>query len=373
MVEFHLAVFIPNLAGGGAERVIIILCKSFVAQGARVDLVLGKAEGPLVDQLGSQVTLLDLNARGPWSWIGPLANYLRSAKPDILLSAIPHANIAAILATKLARVPTMNIISEHTTISLVAQTSPRPLARALPFVMRIVYPHAKRIVAVSSGVADDLSDHIGIPRDRIDVIRNPVDIEHVSKESLAPLDHPWFTPTAPPVILTAGRLIPAKDHECLLEAFARLRRQRECRLVILGEGPQRERLQAQVSARKLSDDVLLPGFVLNPYNWMRRAAVFALSSRREGLPTVLVEAMVCGTPVVSTDCRHGPREILEGGKWGRLVPFGDAVALADAIATTLDEPVHRDVKVRAAAFNVGRAVEEYARLMGRHQAIEQAR
>jgi len=205
----------------------------------------------------------------------------------------------------------------------------------MPFLMRLFYPWADKVVAVSKGVADDLVRITRLPKDKIQVIYNPVVTSEFFIKAEEPLDHPWFKPGEPPVILGVGRLTEAKDFPTLIRAFTLVRKERPARLMILGEGEDRPKLDALVKELGLEKDVALPGFVENPYKYMKRAAVFVLSSKWEGLPTVLIEAMALGTPVVSTACPSGPSEILEGGKWGRLVPVGDVEALAKAIVEAL--------------------------------------
>lgn len=360
MPGIDLAIFVPSLAGGGAERVMVVLANAFAARGKRVHLVVGSAEGPYSDLLDGRVELVSLDSFRLLAWPLLLAAYLRRTRPKALLSALSHANLAAIAAKQLSRVPARCVVSEHSTIDFVVAHSARRLTRVLPMAMRLVYPFADRVVAVSDGAAAALSATIGLPRHRIDVIHNPVEVPG----GVAPPPHPWFASGAPPVIVTAGRMTAAKDHGCLIDAFAQLRGRRACRLVILGEGPLRRKLEEQAAGLGISEHVLMPGFQSDPFAWMRGASVFALSSHHEGLPVALIEAMACGTPVVSTDCPSGPAEILENGKWGRLVPVGDSGALADAIAATLDEPQHPDVARRAADFSVDRAMERYARVLG---------
>ena len=178
----------------------------------------------------------------------------------------------------------------------------------------------------------------GIPRERIKVIFNPSVVgTEVAEKAKAPLDHPWFEPGQPSVVVAVGRLQEQKDYATMIRAFAQVRKARPVRLLILGEGKERPMLEALIEELGLQEDVGLPGFVMNPYAYLARASLFVLSSRWEGLPTVLIEALCCGTPVVSMDCPSGPREILRGGEYGRLVPVGDAEALARAIEKTLDE------------------------------------
>jgi glycosyltransferase involved in cell wall biosynthesis len=204
---------------------------------------------------------------------------------------------------------------------------------------------------------------VGLSRTHVTTVYNPVVTPALLGQSAAELHDPWFAPSEPPVILGVGRLTRQKDFPTLIRAFARLRRARPARLLILGEGELRPALEELVADLELTDHVRMPGFTDNPFAYMRQSALFALSSAWEGLPTVLIEAMACGTPVVTTDCPSGPAEILEHGKWGRLVPVGDAEALADAMLQTLNAPTCADVAARAAEFNVASAVDAYLAVM----------
>jgi glycosyltransferase involved in cell wall biosynthesis len=225
--------------------------------------------------------------------------------------------------------------------------------------MRWSYPHADAVIAVSQGVADDLARAISIPRQHIDVVYNPVVTARLEERAGVAVEHPWFGDGKPPVILAAGRLTPAKDYPTLLRAFAKVRNKHDCRLIVLGEGELRSVLEALVDELGIGDSVQFPGFSDNPSAWMRKASLFVLSSAWEGLPSVLIEAMACGTQVVSTDCHSGPHEILEGGRWGRLVLVGDSDALASAIGAELRVPGSRNVRERAAHFNVENALDGY--------------
>jgi glycosyltransferase involved in cell wall biosynthesis len=229
---------------------------------------------------------------------------------------------------------------------------------------RWLYPKAYKVVAVSQGVAADTARFYRLPLDKVEFIYNPVVTPELISLSMQPVEHPWFSPGEPSVILGVGRLTRQKDFSTLLRAFALVRRERPMRLVIVGDGEERARLCALAHQLGIDEDVLLAGFDANPYRYMRRASVFVLSSRWEGLPSVLIEAIACGTPVVSTDCPSGPREILEDGKWGKLVPVGDPDKLAEAIIDTLDNPPAYDPAVRAADFSVERAVEGYLNALG---------
>jgi glycosyltransferase involved in cell wall biosynthesis len=398
----HLAFFMPSLAGGGVERVMLNLAQACVERGHRVDLVVCQVEGPYQHQVPKGVRVIGLTA-GPTGWLArayilaadpqgfiallrpvllpvkswkrfpylpDLTRYLRHERPRVLLSATTHANLMALWARRLARVPTRVVVSEHITKAQAMQDEPKKRRwhwRFLPPVVRRTYAWADAVVAVSDGVADDLSLITGIPRNCLTTIYNPIVTPELRRQAQVPLDHPWFTPGAPPVVLGAGRLRAQKDFPTLVRAFARARAVRDMRLMILGGGKD-ERRDTQDKAPLLAladqlgvvDDVALPGFVENPFAYMARASVFVLSSAWEGFGNVIAEALACGCPVVSTDCPSGPAEILENGKYGPLVPVGDDVALADAILSLLRTPPDRDrLRARSAMFAVDYAAEQY--------------
>jgi glycosyltransferase involved in cell wall biosynthesis len=335
----RVAIFLVSLEGGGSERIALNLAQGFAERGLEVDLVLQRAKGPYLDQVSDKIRIVDLRAGRMALAIFPLISDLRRERPPFLLSLMMGANIIAILSKKLARVDTRLMISEHLTISVATQNAGSLRGRYLPLLAKRIYPWADGIVAVSEGVAEDLAHTLGLPRKKIEVIYNPVVTPELLEKAGEPVDHPWFKPGEPPVILGVGRLTEQKDFPTLLRAFALVRKERAARLVILGEGEDRPQLKALVDELGIAEDVDMPGFVDNPYGYMAGAAVFALSSRWEGLPTVLIEAMALGKPVVATDCPSGAREILNDGRYGTLVPVGDAKRLAAGISGMLEHPV----------------------------------
>jgi glycosyltransferase involved in cell wall biosynthesis len=231
----------------------------------------------------------------------------------------------------------------------------------MPEIARRWYPSADAILAVSRGVADDLAATLHLPRECIAVTGNPVVTPDLATRAGEPIDHPWLRPGEPPVVLGVGKLKPQKGFDVLIDAFARARARRPLRLVILGQGPERARLLDRARGLGVGDDVALPGFVANPFAWMARCGVFALSSRFEGLPGVLIQALACGCPVVSTDCPSGPSEILGPGAVAPLVPVGDAAALGEALLRALDAPdAERDARLaRAAEYSVEQVAPRY--------------
>jgi glycosyltransferase involved in cell wall biosynthesis len=341
-----------NLAGGIADT------------GAAVDLVLVRAEGPFLSTVPDNVRLIDLGTQRTLTSILALARYLRRERPAAMLAALTHVNIAAILATWLARRCSRVVVSERSTISQEAAEVTAPTVRLALRLAPWLYPRADGIVTVSQGAAEDLARYCRIPLERVVVLNNPVVGPALLRRAAEPLDHPWFAPGQPPVILAVGRLNPEKEFDTLIRAFAELARRHPARLMILGRGKEQAALEALISELGVGDRVALPGFADNPYAYMARASVHVLSSRWEGSPNVLVEAMACGTPVVATDCRSGPSELLEGGRLGPLVPVGDVSALAAGIEQALVAPVPREeLQKRAAMFSVAHAAQAYLRVL----------
>ena len=398
---------LPNLAGGGAQRVTLTLAGALAARGRRVGLALLRLEGPLTAALPRGVRVRyrrapdrealrgcrergvearpiaggPLAAAGAWRamrrrWPGlPSASararagsvldalavrrYLREERPRLLYAAVQRANAAALAAVALEDAAPPVVVSEHTSVR--AYYGPAQRARA-----RVLYPLAAAVVAVSRGAAEETREALGLDAARVRRLPNPVPVAEVRRRAAEPLDCPWFGAGEPPVILSVGRDDADKDHDTLVRAFGEVRRRRPARLVLLGDfpPPSRARLLAAAEAEGAADGLAFAGYDANPYRWMRRAAAFAFSSRAEALPTVLIEALACGAPIASTDTPHGPREILEDGRWGALAPVGDAGALARAILGALGggEGSAEGRMRRAADFDAERVAAAYEEL-----------
>jgi glycosyltransferase involved in cell wall biosynthesis len=368
---------------------MVTLAGAFRERGHRIDLVLARAVGNFFDEIHPGVRVVDLGVRtllpalpvllrngadgramlpallppAPPRVLGAipaLERYLRDERPDAMLSALNYSNLAALWARRLSGAPTRLVVSERNTLSVRARRSSERSLRALPAMIARFYPWADAVTAVSDGVADDLAQVSGIPRAAITTTWNPVVSPAIATAAAQPLDHPFFRDGEPPVVLGAGKFRPQKDFATLLDAFARLRQARPARLVLLGEGPEEGALRTRARRLGVSADVSFEGFVANPFAYMARAAVFALSSAWEGLPAVLIQAMACGCPVASTDCPSGPAEILAGGALGPLVPVGDAEALAGALQRLLSAPTDRErLRRRAEEFSVERVAGRY--------------
>ncbi len=403
----HIAFALTGLNGGGAERNTLNLAGLLARRGHRVDLLVPRFAGdyqtsiprgirvyrarlPHTDRkflravrgAGFEVQAMPVNplgvACGWWAlrrkglavrvarrrslyvYAHMLARYIRTTGPEVVVSALPGADAAAVSAASLTdrAVPTVVTVRNN----VAAEYGPQWLAAA-----RALYALADAVVAVSGGVAESVRQSLGVDPGRVRVIHNGVPLDRIRRLAREAVAHPWFRPGAPPVILAVGREAPAKDYPTLVEAFALARRELGARLLILGRlsAPCRAGLQSLARGRGVAGDLGFLDFDENPYRYMAGAAVLALSSRWEGLPTVMLEALACGTPVVSTDTPHGPREIL--GCWGGLPPVGDAAALGRALSRALrgGHPPPAALRARAAEFSLERMADAYAALFER--------
>lgn len=362
----RLAILVSLSGEGGVERMVLNLVRAFAAtRDLAVDLVLIRDESRHLQGLPENVCVVRLGVRHSLLAVPAIARYLRRSRPDALLAAKDRAGRAAVLARWLTGAPTRVVVRLGTTLSEAIKDK-NPLLRRLRYLpIRLLYPKADAIVAVSSGVADDVRATASVPADRIHVVRNPVitpDIERQAGEAVA---HAWLVDGKVPVVLGVGRLTRQKDFPTLIRAFSKVRRQRLIRLIILGEGRDRAALERLAGQEGVAADVDLPGFQANPYAWLARSSLFVLSSAWEGSPNALTEAMALGVPVVSTDCRSGPRELLDGGRYGPLVPVGDADALAVAMRETLDHPLPPET-LRAAVrdYEAATSARHYLQVLG---------
>ena len=360
-----IALFSPNLGGGGAERVLVNLACGLCERGFPVDVVLGSATGALIADLPKAVRVVDLRAPRMVLSLPALTKYLVQQRPHSLLAFLDHANVAAIWAGFISGRKTRIVASVHSLWPITAD-SPKYdwKTHLLGWIAAHTYRHAHAVLAVSNAAADALAKSIGIERRRITVIYNPVITPTFLVRSSETLAHPWFNAGEPPVIVGMGSLYPVKDFPTLLRAFAQVRKSLPCRLIIMGEGRLRNDLERLAENLGVIQDILLPGFMANPFPVLKRAGVFVLSSRHEGLGNVLVEALALGVPCVATDCRGGPSEILAGGRYGVLTPVGDVDAMASVIAATLQTP--RAIVPEAAwlPFTLTTATDAYERILG---------
>jgi glycosyltransferase involved in cell wall biosynthesis len=329
-----LAFLLPNMSGGGAERVALRLMEDFVGAGHEVDLLLMAAQGELLQALPPSIRVIDLKAPRIRNVVRPLYDYLRRERPDAIQILMWPLTVAGVIAHRLARSDARLVVADHTILSRHYGYFGALRRRLMAASIRLFYPLADARVAVSSGAADDLVRLASLDRAAIEVVYNPV--AHRPEGAAGGTSAIWGESETR--ILTVGNLKPEKNHALLIRAFARAFRGKSACLAILGEGAMRSELEAVAAAEGVSDRLLAPGFVGDPWPYYATASLFALSSDYEGFGNVIVEAMRCGLPIVSTDCESGPREILDDGRYGRLVPVGDEAAFAGALNDALAAP-----------------------------------
>lgn len=300
-----------------------------------------KIEESFKSEIPKDVRMVDLSKDHIPTALFKLILYFKKERPDIFVSAFPHINVLAVMAKIASGVQTKVILTDHNHFLGLARNA-RSLYRKffglfiLPPLMRIFYPLSDAVICASEGVKESILDVVNV-KDKIKVIYYPVAADKIQGLSREPVDHPWFLHSEIPVVLAAGRLINQKDFPTLLRAFKLVIQVKPARLVILGEGKDRGKLEKLVENLGISEHVEFLGFQRNPFKYMSKASVFVLSSLHEGFGNVLVEAMACGTPVISTDCKSGPGEIIENDKSGILVPVGDYRSLSKAIIKVLSD------------------------------------
>lgn len=356
----EIAIYLPDLSGGGAERLHVQLAAAWRDMGYRPRFLLDRRQGALLNAVPPGCPVDSLDAGRQLAALPRLVRWLRLHRPAVLIANMEHMNVMAVTAGALARVPTRIIVTQHNALSQQIAQRGAIKWRALPALYRRALPRADAVVAVSHGVAQDMAALTGWPAARTRVIHNGLVDDGFAERAAGAPDHRWFA-EGRRVIVAVGRLTLQKDFATLLRAMPAV--DADASLVILGEGPERQRLEALVRKLALEGRVAMPGFVANPLPWLRAADLMVMSSRFEGFGNVLVEALACGTPVVSTDCPHGPAEILDGGRFGALVPVQDPLALAAAIQAGLAHPPDPSVSMaRGRSFTVRGCASRYATL-----------
>jgi glycosyltransferase involved in cell wall biosynthesis len=360
----RIGIVIYSLAGAGAERVSVNLAHEFVAAGHAVDFVLARGEGELMDEVPAAAHVHVARAGGAKGWRSAIRDYVNARSPDVLLAMMEGAGVLCIQAVR-GDVPVF--VVSHIHFSRHCRHAPRWKERWLmPLAARWYLPRAAGVIGVSRGVTEDIRRAAGLKRERVHTIYNPILTEAFYKKSAVPADHPWFVHHCDWLtVVTVGRLTEQKDHDTLLRAIAQANRMRPVRLLVLGQGERLAELQALADELGIADIVAFAGFDANPYRYVAAADVFALSSRWEGFGNVLVEAFACGRSVVSTDCPSGPREILDGGRYGELVPVGDSEGLARAIARAAErKPDPDELRRHLTQFESEPVARRYLTLMG---------
>lgn len=353
-----ISLFIYSFSGGGAEKVMVTLANKLFHRGYNIEILVVDPTGPCSEEIDPGIEVSSIEDTNFLKTIYVLWNQLRQSKTDILISTMEMPNIIAIISTHIPR--TTPIIIQCVSVNSNRKRSGK--YRFIPLLKRITYPWADEVVTVSDGVAQDIAETTKMSVSEMTTIYNPIYTPEIHEKMSEKVNHPWLSKDDSPVVLGVGRMTPAKDFPTLLRAVAQL--EEDIRLVILGRGPDKESLKALARDLEIGHRVSFPGFVDNPYAYMAKADVFVLSSAWEGFGNVLVEAMACGTPVVSTDCPGGPAEILEHGQFGPLIPVGDHEAMATAIRETLRNPIDsKALQTRAGDFNIESIIDEYEEVL----------
>jgi len=355
--RWKIAIYVPNLKGGGAELVSVRLANEFAAIGHDVTIIANSSEGALRGDVAADVKVVDLGVSRTLAAMPKLIAYLKGERPAIFISGLIYNNIAALLAKLASRWKGHLFVCQHSIFSIEATKNVRNLVHSV--LLAVLMRAADTIVAVSAGVADDLARYGLLSRRRISVIYNPIITRDFDQRAAVRPDHAWLDQAEEPVFVAAGRLDESKDYPTLLRAFALAQQSVKVRLMILGEGPLLGELQALATELGIAKLVTFAGFHSNPLPFMRAAKALVLSSSREGFGNVLAEALACGTPVISTRC-NGPVEILGDGAFGTLVPIGEPDALAKAIVTLAGQPTDpQSLRRSAERFNAEHIAEQY--------------
>ncbi len=362
-MKTDICIFAPSFGNGGAEKMTINLCRGFSEHGYVVDLILRDKNIPFLNVLGKNINIIEFS-KDKSKTSGELFSYIKEHQPQILLST-KGGDKEAIYVKKFFRSKTKVVLRHGTTFSM--RDKNRNLIKRIISLYKLkrLLPSADLIIAVSKGVAEDIQKITGINKDRVKVVPNPTIVPEIFELAKKEIDHVWFKGKSSPIILGAGGFRKSKDFPTLIRAFKILRKSVNAKLVILGDGRKREEIEKLIRKLHLSEHVYLPGFQENPYAFMARADLFVLSSIWEGCPNVLIEAMALGTPVVSTNCPSGPWEILQGGKYGKLVEPGNYEELARAMEHTLKNPLPPEkLKNAVKKYELKNSIKSHIEVLG---------
>ncbi len=379
MSQSNIAIFIPSLGGGGAEKAMVNLMAESAKRGTFIDLITIDPEEKYINFLPQEIhwkvlqpqffmhsPLLQSRFLKNLKYITVLpmlVKYIKKRNIHILLTTLHIPNIIGLIIKKYFVKDIISIVRMANTFSVQSSKSKNWQIRLATNIQRPLLPIVDAIIANSKGSAENIKLHLPTVSNLVHVIYNPVTSPNITIQAEKPINHPWIGPPNFKIILSVNRLHPQKDLSTLLRAFAEVMKLEPSRLIILGQGPEENKLKKIADKLGIRNTIDFVGFQQNPFSWMDKADVFVLSSLFEGCPNTLIEAMACGTPVVSTDCQSGPREILKDGRLGRLVPVGNYKELASAILETFNNPVSSKIlKERAQDFSVKLSVDRYLSL-----------
>jgi len=375
MKNNKVSFFLPSFGAGGAERALINIFKGLNKDSYTLSLVLVEKKGDFIRELPSGLDIISFETRSIIRIFFKLRSFFLSEKPDIFISVFPRLSVLAVLAKILSKSDTKVVIIEHSVFSSTAANARTFFRRIIakfvfPILMRVLYGHAQQVICVSGGVANDISKITGISRNKIEVIHNPIIGSEIRSLAQDNVSFSWISERREPIILAVGRLVKAKDYPTLLRAFSLIIREIPAKLIIIGEGEEKIELEKFVIKLNIADSVAFLGFQSNPYKYMAKSSVFVLSSIQEGFPTVIAEAMASGVPVVSTNCKSGPSEIIKDGENGLLVPVGDSKTLSKAILKLLNNldlgrTISENGKKTSENFSINIIVRQYEEIINK--------
>jgi glycosyltransferase involved in cell wall biosynthesis len=360
-----IAFFSYDMRVGGAEKMILTLLPQFINAGYFIDLVLIKKAGAFLSDIDPRVNIISLKKEHVSQSLIPLIRYFKKSKPDVFISNLTHLNIVTIIAKFFSGTRSKIIITEHSSITT-NNLQKGGKEGILVFLARFLYPLADKTVVVSDGAAQNLIEAIKINPNKVQSIYNPIDMDRIRILSREKIDEFWLTEKSIPVFVAIGRLEQEKNFSFLLNVFQTLTKKRKARLLILGEGSERQMLEQQMIAYGIENDVKLLGIKTNPYPYISNADLLVCTSKYEGFNITLAESLACGTPVISMNCPYGPAEILDNGTYGQLIPPGDRDGMVDAIIAAIDHPESLPSKEklmeRAKRFSAEKIFSEYQEL-----------
>lgn len=357
---------LPSLHGGGAEKITINLAREISKQGYFVEIILFEKKGIYLEEIEKEIKIFSLNAKKIRSSIIPLFIYLKKNKPSVIISVMTNANIIALFLQFFLKIKV--IVTEHNLFSQEKESLGFYKKKIYFFLAQILYPRAISIVAVSNGIANDLINNVKINKKKVITIYNPIDIDNIKKNINEKIVHKWIGNDNFIVILGIGRLSSQKNFSLLIHSFSQFKKKKpNAKLVILGEGEERKELEKLIFKLKLTNDIDMPGFIKNPYPYLSKSNIFVLSSNYEGLPTVLIESLICRTQIISTECGSGPREILKSGKYGAIVPINNINCLSLAMEKILKTPYSfKGVEKELLNFNITDNTKKYLKIINSH-------
>jgi glycosyltransferase involved in cell wall biosynthesis len=366
MSKKKLAIFVAAISGGGVEKVIVNLVNEFVKKGIAVDLLIADTKKLSTVYISSDVKIIDLKSKRVLFCIPKLIFYLIKTRPYVLFSAMDYVNIIAIISKLISCTSTRIVVSNHAKLEYFIENEKLIKFKILKKLTSYLYARADKVIAVSKGLEIMLIKELNLKSSKVSMIYNPIYSESLLKASREDAhDSCAFTNTTP-YIISVGRFALEKDYPTLIYAFNEVRKKRDIKLIILGDGPQWDSIQKLIKILDLKNHICTPGFLINPYPLIRNSACFVLSSVNEGFGNVLVEALTLGTPIVSTNCFSGPSEILENGRWGALVPIGDYNRMAKSIIAEIDNKQNRNESLLSShleKFTISLVAEKYIQIL----------